>query len=333
MQINRFGMIGLAVSASFLCTGLFAQGQPKVSAAAQRYLDEAKGLSQIGGYAAAMHRGVCSLAVRQQDPNSGIDTKDRSAIEPTQVFDNLYNVGDRDVGMWLINTSIGIIMIDANNSDDNARQVLLPQMQKLGLDPAQTKVIIVTHGHGDHYGAAEFFRKMSGAPIYMSKADWEMPVAPRTKTPYWSPKPKPDVIATDGQKITVGDATVTLYLTPGHTPGTVSVILPVKDHGVTRMAALWGGTGADSSNPNALKLYSGSLKHFTAVTKAANVEIELLAHPGLDDTIKREDAVRALKPGQQNPFLIGSENYQKYLTMMQDCIQARLANLEGQRTP
>jgi metallo-beta-lactamase class B len=160
-----------------------------------------------------------------------------------------------------------------------------------------------------------------------------MPVAPRTKTPYWSPKPKPDVIATDGQKITVGDATITLYLTPGHTPGTVSVVLPIKDRGVTRMAALWGGTGVDAGNPNALKLYLGSLKHFAAATKVANVEIELLAHPGLDDTIKREEAVRALKPGQQNPFLIGSENYQTYLTMMQDCMLARLANLEGQGAP
>jgi hypothetical protein len=50
------------------------------------------------------------------------------------------------------------------------------------------------------------------------------------------------------------------------------------------------------------------------------------------DTIKREEAVRALKPGQQNPFLIGSENYQNYLTMMQIACWLT-ASLEGRGAP
>ena len=49
-------------------------------------------------------------------------------------------------------------------------------------------------------------------------------------------------MATDGQKLTLGDTTITMYVTPGHTLGTISSIIPVKDGGVTHMAAYWGGT-------------------------------------------------------------------------------------------
>ncbi len=56
-------------------------------------------------------------------------------------------------------------------------------------------------------------------------------------------KPKRDIEATDGQKLTLGDTTLTLYITPGHTPGTISTVFPVKDNGTPHLAALWGGVG------------------------------------------------------------------------------------------
>ena len=56
------------------------------------------------------------------------------------------------------------------------------------------------------------------------------------------PAPKRDIVATDGQKLTLGDTTLTLYLTPGHTPGTISTLVPVKDGGRPHLAAAWGGT-------------------------------------------------------------------------------------------
>ncbi len=46
------------------------------------------------------------------------------------------------------------------------------------------------------------------------------------QNPPW--KPKRDMVATDGQKLTLGDTTLTLYLTPGHTEGTISTIIPVQ---------------------------------------------------------------------------------------------------------
>ena len=51
------------------------------------------------------------------------------------------------------------------------------------------------------------------------------------------------MVATDGQRLTLGDTTLTLYLTPGHTPGTISTLIPVKDRGMPHVVAEWGGTG------------------------------------------------------------------------------------------
>src|SRR6266404_5204801 len=51
------------------------------------------------------------------------------------------------------------------------------------------------------------------------------------------------MVAADGQRLTLGDTTLTLYLTPGHTLGTISTLIPVKDNGKPHLAAEWGGTG------------------------------------------------------------------------------------------
>ena len=50
------------------------------------------------------------------------------------------------------------------------------------------------------------------------------------------------MVATDGQKLTLGDTTLTMYITPGHTLGTISTLIPVKDNGTPHLVAEWGGT-------------------------------------------------------------------------------------------
>ena len=64
-----------------------------------------------------------------------------------------------------------------------------------------------------------------GTRVILSAADWDL--LDRSS----GTKPKRDMVATDGQKLTLGDTTLTLYLTPGHTLGTISTLIPVKDSG------------------------------------------------------------------------------------------------------
>jgi metallo-beta-lactamase class B len=51
------------------------------------------------------------------------------------------------------------------------------------------------------------------------------------------------MVITDGMKVTLGDtAALTFYVTPGHTAGTMSTLIPVKDRGTPHLVAEWGGT-------------------------------------------------------------------------------------------
>ena len=74
----------------------------------------------------------------------------------------------------------------------------------------------------------------------MGPKDWEL--SARETDP-----PRHDMEATDGQKVTLGDTTVTIYITPGHTGGSLSFLVQVKDHGVPHLAMEWGGTALSAN--------------------------------------------------------------------------------------
>ena len=76
-----------------------------------------------------------------------------------------------------------------------------------------------------HFGGAKFLQDHYGTHVYMSAEDWD--VLDRLN----GTKPKRDLVATDGQKFTLGDTTVTMYFTPGHTPGHHSLLVKLKEKG------------------------------------------------------------------------------------------------------
>ncbi|SDO89934.1 MBL fold metallo-hydrolase [Selenomonas ruminantium] len=82
---------------------------------------------------------------------------DRTPIEPVQVFDNLFYIGTISVAQFIVRTSEGLIMIDSGWDEQDA-DYAAASMKKLGLSPADTRYILLTHGHSDHYGGAQFFK-------------------------------------------------------------------------------------------------------------------------------------------------------------------------------
>ena len=157
--------------------------------------------------------------------------------EPAKVFDNLYFLGTRSLNSWAITTSGGIVIIDPLY-DYIVEAEIIEGLRKVGLDPADITHVLVSHGHGDHYGGARRLQREFGASVVLSAPDWDLMRA----SSGIQPKPARDIEGTDGQQFSVGDTQLTLTLTPGHTPGTISTLIPVRDGGRSYVAALWGGT-------------------------------------------------------------------------------------------
>ena len=237
---------------------------------------------------------------------------DRTPFEPVQVFDNLYYIGSISVAQFVVRTSKGLILIDSGWDEKDA-DYAAASMKKLGLDPASTKYILLTHGHSDHYGGAQFFKDKYSpkAKIAMNIVDshWDA-VIPCEKA-FSGVRPKLDMGLDDQQDIVLGDTSVHIVLTPGHTPGCVSMIIPVRDHGEPHKAAIWGGTGTPA-NLEMNYLYLSSVDYFARFTGAGKVDVEMSAHGWVDDTFARLEQLKKRQPGQPHPFVIGQQKYREY---------------------
>jgi metallo-beta-lactamase class B len=248
--------------------------------------------------------------------------------EPYQVFDNLYVIGGRSVTAWAITTSEGILLIDSMGNAQEAQDYIVAGLEKMGLNPADINTIIVAHAHGDHYGGANYLRDTYGARIAMSDADWQVLEEVRANpalspNPRWDAGPERDITLRDGETFTLGDTSIDIVVTPGHTPGTISFIFPVTDDGVEHMAALWGGTAQPPAGPRSDQ-YEASLERFAELTDAANVDTVLSNHPLVDGTIDKLTRLRA-NPDGPNPFVVGEATYKRYLSILRECMLAARA--------
>jgi metallo-beta-lactamase class B len=240
-------------------------------------------------------------------------------IEPTRVFDNLYDVGQNSVSSWALVTGGGIILFDTLNNEDEAKNIIVPNLIKVGLDPKDIKYIVITHEHGDHYGGARYLQKTYAAHVIASSLTWEN-MAKQVALPI----PDRDMVSTDGEQLKLGEETLTFYLTPGHTPGTQSILFKVTERGVPHMAGLFGGTGGGRTEPD-MRTDIKSLERWRGLTRTAGVDVLIAVHHTHDDGVAKDEVVRNLKPGDTNPFVVGRDTYQRYLLVQQDCMRLQLA--------
>jgi glyoxylase-like metal-dependent hydrolase (beta-lactamase superfamily II) len=130
--------------------------------------------------------------------------------------------------------------------------------------------------------------------------------------------PKRDQVAVDGQTFTLGDETITIVFTPGATPGTISVLVPVTDHGKAHFAAVLGSTATPVSTELKNSFITSAL-HLGRVGDSLHVDAELNGYPFVDDAIARMDSLRKAKPGTANPFVIGTDGFQRYMGVIAEC--------------
>ena len=255
---------------------------------------------------------------------------DDPVIEPTKIFDNLYAIGSVGTVAYVIQTTAGLMMIDALGANE-VESRLLPGFAKLGLDPSQVKTILVAHGHADHFGGSAYFQDRFKSRVYVSAADWTlMETPPRGRGPGTPPPvapPKRDGELRDGQPVVLGDVSVQPVAVPGHTPGSMGFILPVRDRGERHVVALFGGSWLTPGllNDDAMQTFIASVAHFKEATMKAGVDAWLQNHPLM--VPYQEWLTRLASRGRtdSNPFVVGRNDYQQFVAVMDGCSQVALA--------
>ena len=266
-------------------------------------------------------------------PAFGVGTGQRGVIpardtwhaEPVRMFDNLYFIGTKVHSSWALKGSDGIIVIDTlfNYAVEDE---MVDGLKKLHLDPRRVKYVIVSHAHGDHDEGARLFQDRYGAHVVMGEADWDS-LDKSADIP--GGKPRRDVVGSDGKVISAGDASVTLVSTPGHTPGTLSMIFSVKDHGKPVTIAYSGGTAIATIYKSAegLDTYIQSQHHMAERAAAANASVLMTNHSEFDGAYTKSRLVRARGAGEPHPYVVGPDGIARYFKVLEECAGAAKARL------
>jgi metallo-beta-lactamase class B len=265
---------------------------------------------------------------------------------PVRIFDQLYFIGTKGTGVYALDSPDGIAMIDTN-FDWDAKDLVL-ELKDFGLDPqANLKYIIITHGHDDRYwGAKSLQETYPQARVIMSAADWE--IVAKDNSPE-RVKPKKDMVATDGQKLKLGDVTVTMYITPGHTPGTISLLIEGltneksarPDH-VRHAASIWGGVDINLGRQGVqyypdgqtmMKTYIASARRFKEINEKAGVDTILsttLGHANMVEKMRAWQRINSAAgdapeaASAPNPF-VSKDAVARFYTILEQCYEAQLA--------
>ncbi len=256
--------------------------------------------------------------------------RDTWYAEPARVFDNLYFVGGKIHSSWALTTREGIILIDTIYPY-NSEELVVGGMKKLGLDPKSIKYVLVSHAHGDHIGGAEMLQSRYGARVVMGGPDWDL--VARFPNRYKTMSPKRDIVAADGMKITLGGETLTVWLTPGHTPGTLSYTFSVLDRGKRLNVAYSGGTAFNFVNNTPdpgirnFQTYIDSQRHMAGKAAATGATVLLSNHSEFDNAYNKNRMLAGRSSGP-HPYEIGAEWVQRYFQVMQGCARAAQIRLE-----
>ena len=234
---------------------------------------------------------------------------------PHRIADNLYHVGSKGLATYLITTSRGHILI--NTSFERTVPIIRGNVEKLGFKFADIKILLASHAHSDHVAGHALIKELTGARVEVMEGDAKV-IATGGKGQYlyaegWKPCAV-DRVLKDGDTVTLGEATLTARLTPGHTRGCTTWTMKAVDGGKARNVVIIGSPNVNPGyqlvgNRDYPEIADDFAKTFRLL-KSLPCDIFLGAHGNYYGMV--EKFARLQKDPKTNPF-VDPEGYRAYV--------------------
>ncbi|MBI4904064.1 MAG: subclass B3 metallo-beta-lactamase [Acidobacteria bacterium] len=249
---------------------------------------------------------------------------------PHRIAGNLYYVGSKGLSTYLITTSKGHVLI--NSSFERTVPLIRTSVEKLGFKFTDVKILLASHAHNDHVDGSALVKELTGAQVFVMQGDDKVTesggIGQYRYKDTWKPV-KVSRVLKDGEKVTLGESTLTAVHTPGHTKGCTTWTMQVKDGGKTYNVVIVGSPNVNPgfqlvNNTDYPEMAADYAKSFR-VWKALPVDIFLGAHGayyGMEAKYKR-----FAQGSKENPF-IDPKGYHAYID---DREKAYLKNLAEQK--
>jgi len=236
-----------------------------------------------------------------------------------KIAGNLYWVGTADLAVYLINTPQGNILINTDYKQD--LPAVKRSIEQLGFKYSDTKILLISHAHGDHDEATGLVRSETGAKLMVMDAD----VPDEESTAAGRPGAHVDRVLRDGESVELGGSKLVAHLTPGHTKGCTTWTMQVQDGGRTLNAVIVGSPNVNPGyilvgNKNYPKIADDYVKTF-AVLKSLPCDLFLGAHGAYFGLQAKHEK---MKVGGANPF-IDPDGYKAYVAERDDAFRKEWA--------
>jgi metallo-beta-lactamase class B len=230
-----------------------------------------------------------------------------AAFPAFKIAGNLYYVGTADLAVYLIRTPQGNILINGDFAEDVP--TVRKSIEQLGFKYSDTKILLISHAHGDHDEGIGPMQKETGAKVMIMDAD----VPEVQSTAKGRPGAHVDRTLHDGDKVELGGSTLVAHLTPGHTKGCTTWTMQVEEGGKKLNAVIIGSPNVNPGyilvgNKNYATIATDYEKTFT-VLKSLPVDLFLGAHGAYFGMKAKYEKMKA---GGANPF-IDAAGYAAYV--------------------
>jgi metallo-beta-lactamase class B len=232
----------------------------------------------------------------------------KAPYAPYHMIGNIYYVGSTGLACYIIKTTQGEILLDSGYPDMASQ--IEGNIQQLGFKLSNVKILINSHAHIDHGGGMGQLKMDTGAKL----------VAMAEDAPYFDngghndvlfgdrnlfPPVHVDRVVHDGDKVKLGDTTLTAHRMPGHTPGNTTWTMVVKEGGKSYHTVFFGiitplpntNLAGTPSYPNIGADWARTMKALSTI----RCDVFLASNGVYFDMAKKHDAM--LKNSSPNPFI------------------------------